>query len=44
MTPYQQHMVQQLQVAICTLPAIVQGSKPHIRGHFWVESCFLFPE
>lgn len=40
--PYQQHMIQQLQVTIGTLPAIVQGSKPHIRGHFWVESCFLF--
>lgn len=42
--PYQQHVVQQLQVTIGTLPAIVQGSEPHIRRHFWVESCFLSPE
>lgn len=42
--PYQQHVVQQLQVTIGTLPAIVQGSEPYIRRHFWVESCFLSPE
>lgn len=40
--PYQQHVVQQFQVAIGTFPAIVQGSKPHIRGHFWVVGCFLY--
>lgn len=44
MPSYQQHVVQQLQVAVGTFPTIVQRSKPHIRCHFWVESCFLSPE
>lgn len=39
--PYQEHMVQQFQVASGALPAVAQGSKPHIRGHFWVVGSFL---
>lgn len=39
--PHQEHVVQQLQVAIGAFTAIVQGTKAHVLGHFRVVSCFL---